>query len=313
MAIYRGPIVDAHHHLWDLALGRHAWLRSTSKDRGALGDLAPIRRTHLPADYRVAAANQNVVATVHCEAGWDVADCVGETHWLESLAREDGVAISYVAQVPLKAAKAAALVAQQAGFARVCGIRDALAWDSDPARRFAAAGDLMTDPGWRSGFRALGDHALSFDALVFPRQLDQLRQLATDFPNQLIILNHCGSPIDRDPEGMRHWAEALGRLAAAPNVAIKISDLVAYDHHWTLDSLREVTLRCVDCFGPGRAMFASDFPVAGLHASFDDIFEAFKAIVSDFSESDQRALFCDTAARLYRLDLPSPPLPLASR
>ena len=313
MAIYRGPIVDAHHHLWDLALGRHAWLRPSSSNRDSLGDLAPIRSTHLPGDYRVAAANQNIVATVHCEAGWDAADCIGETRWLDSLAHEDGVAMRYVAQVPLRAGDAADLVARQAGFARVSGIRDVLAWDVDPSRRFAASGDLMTDPAWRSGFRALGENALSFDALVFPRQLDQLLQLAADFPSQSIIVNHCGSPIDRDAEGMRHWAKALARLAEAPNIAIKISDLVAYDRHWTLDSLREVTLRCIDCFGPERCMFASDFPVAGLHATFDEIFDAFKAIVSDFPESDQRALFCDNAARLYRLELPSPLLPLASR
>ena len=115
------------------------------------------------------------------------------------------------------------------------------------------------------------------------------------------MINHCGSPIDRDEAGMTGWRNGLKLLARPPNVAIKISDLVAYDHHWTLDSLRPVVRHCIDCFGTERAMFASDFPVAGLHASFDEVYGSFKTIVSDLTPEEQRALFHDTALRLYRL------------
>ena len=100
---------------------------------------------------------------------------------------------------------------------------------------------------------------------------------------------------------MERWRRGLKLLSANPNVAIKISDLVAYDHEWTLDSLRPVVLTCIDAFGTDRAMFASDFPVAGLHATYDQVFGAFKAIVADFSPAEQRRLFHDNAARFYRL------------
>ena len=101
---------------------------------------------------------------------------------------------------------------------------------------------------------------------------------------------------------MRRWREGLARLGRAPNVSIKISDLVAYDHHGTLESLAEVTFHCLECFGTARAMFASDFPVAGLHASFDEVYGAFKVIASQLSADEQRALFFANAARLYRFD-----------
>ena len=108
---------------------------------------------------------------------------------------------------------------------------------------------------------------LSFDLMVFPRQLPAAARLAADFPDQQFILNHCGSPIDRDVEGMQALARRSPRRSPRlENVAIKISDLVAYDHDWTLDSLRPVVMHCIDCFGTDRAMFGSDFPVAGLHA-----------------------------------------------
>jgi predicted TIM-barrel fold metal-dependent hydrolase len=91
-------------------------------------------------------------------------------------------------------------------------------------------------------------------------------------------------------------------LGRRPNVAVKISALVSYDPHWTPDSIRPVALHCIESFGVERAMFGSDFPVAGLHASFDEEYETFKTIVADFSQSEQERLFYDNAARLYRFD-----------
>ena len=302
MTRYEGPIIDAHHHLWDLSLDRHPWLSAGAGARGGLGNLAPLRRNYLPENYRRDAARQNVVASVHVEAGWASDDCLGETRWLETLDRADRIAERYVAHVPLASAQAPALIEAQAGFSRVVGVRDILSWSEQEARRFAVRGDFMDDPQWRAGLARLRAYDLVFDLMVFPNQLAQAERLARDFPDQPFVLNHCGSPIDRDAEGIRRWRDGLALLGRAPNVSIKISDLVAYDHHWTLDSLADVVLHCLECFGTERAMFASDFPVAGLHASFDEVYDAFKAIASRLSADEQRALFFANAARLYRLD-----------
>ncbi|MER9617991.1 amidohydrolase family protein [Mesorhizobium sp. M0207] len=299
---YCGPIIDAHHHLWDLGLGRHPWLAPTAGERGGLGELGPLRRNYLPEDYLRDAGQHSVVATVHIEAGWAGDDCVGETRWLETLDKSRGVAARYVVHVPLANRQAPALVQAQAAFDRVVGVRDILSWDPDPARRFAARDGIMDDPVWRAGLSLLGRRRLVFDLMVFPRQLTGAARLAAAFPDQLFVLNHCGSPIDRDADGMRVWREGLRLLSERENVAIKISDLVAYDHDWTLDSLRSVVMHCIDCFGTRRAMFGSDFPVAGLHASFDAVYDSFKAIAGELSADEQTALFYGNARRIYRLD-----------
>ena len=299
---YSGPIVDAHHHLWDLSLGRHPWLAATADERGGLGDLDRLRRNYLPEDYRRDAARHDIVATIHVEAGWVADDSVGETRWLETLDKSRGVAARYVVHVPLASPNAPALIEAHAAFDRVTGVRDILSWDPDPARRFAARDGIMDDPAWRAGLGLLARHGLSFDLMVFPRQFADAAQLVAAFPDQQFVLNHCGSPIDRDAEGMRRWRDGLRLLAEHENVAIKISDLVAYDHDWTLDSLRPVVLHCIDCFGTGRAMFGSDFPVAGMHASFDEVYDSFKTITADLSADEQAALFFGNARRTYRLD-----------
>ena len=298
---YAGPIIDPHHHLWDLSLKRHPWLASEPGGSGGLGQIVPLRRNYLPQDYLADAKGQGVVATVHVEASWDAADCLGETRWLEALEKPEGVAARYVAHVPLADANAEALIEAQAAYPRVAGVRDILSFSADPARRFAARGDLMRDPKWRSGLRALGERGLVFDLMVYASQLEEAARLVRDFLDQTFVLEHCGSPIDRDAAGMQRWRDGLAEIARAPNVLIKITDPVAYDHAWTLASLREVVMRCIDCFGPQRAMFGSDFPVAGLWATFDEVYGAFKTIAAVFTPDEQRALFFANAARTYRV------------
>ena len=84
--LYDGPIVDAHHHLWDLSMGKHPWLSPNSAV--PLPGLEDLRHDYLVDDYLRDSARHNVVATVHVEALWDAADPLGETRWLETPGQE---------------------------------------------------------------------------------------------------------------------------------------------------------------------------------------------------------------------------------
>jgi predicted TIM-barrel fold metal-dependent hydrolase len=48
-------------------------------------------------------------------------------------------------------------------------------------------------------------------------------------------------------------------------------------------------------------MFASNFPVDRLYSSFDRLYDAFREVVADLPAPERRALFSDTALRVYRL------------
>jgi predicted TIM-barrel fold metal-dependent hydrolase len=82
---------------------------------------------------------------------------------------------------------------------------------------------------------------------------------------------------------------------------VKISDLCAYDHVWTVESYRPIVMTLVQTLGADRCLFASDFPVARLHGRFGQHYDAFRTIVADLPPRDQSRLFHDNAARLYRL------------
>ena len=300
-ALYRGPIIDPHMHLWDLSLRHHPWLDPDDSSVGALGDFSAIRRDYLPENYLADSAGQNVVATVHIEASWDPATPLEETRWLDTLGKPGGVAARYVASVALEAPGAGAEIAAQRGFARVVGVRSKLSWHPDPAKRFAARADLMRDPHWLAGVGELGRHGLHLEVMLYPAQAEDFSRVAARFPEQVFIVNHCASPVDRDAAGIARWHAALGRLAAEPNVALKISNVGAYLGKPSRAQVGEVAESCIAAFGPARCMFASDYPVARLHTPFAEIFEAFRHAARGFSVAEQAALFHDNAARLYRI------------
>ena len=295
---FDGPIIDTHFHLWDYALAKQPWIAPAATDDG----LEPLRKSHLPADYGRLAKAAGITASVHIEASWHPDDPVAETEWLTGLDRPPGVGDRLVVFVPLLDPRAESLLERQAAFDHVVGVRDILTWHPDPAKTRVSSNTRMDDPGFRRHFALLRKFGLSFDLMISPWQATEAHRLATDFPDTVFALNHCGSPLDRDAEGMARWREAMRLLATAPNIVVKISDPVAYDPAWTLDSLRDVILLCIDCFGPDRAVFGSDYPVAGLHIGFAEWLRVFSTVTRDFSSVERAAMFHDNARRIYQFE-----------
>jgi predicted TIM-barrel fold metal-dependent hydrolase len=300
MALYQGPIIDAHHHLWDLSGGAYPWLGAERRPEMVFGPSAPLARDYLIADYLCDIAGENVVKSVHVEAGYGGAPWE-ETAWLQAIADRHGYPHGIVAAAPLDDPELAAILRRHLGAPNLRGIRAIASWHAEPHLRFAARPDLMDDPAWRRGLGTLADHGLTLDLMIHAPQLSDAARLAEDHPALDIVINHAGSPVDRAPADLRKWRDGLARLAQAPNVWIKISDLAAYDHHWSVESYRPIVLAIIAAFGTERCMFGSDFPVAGLHGGFALHFNAFRAIVQDFPEAAQHRLFHGNAAAFYRL------------
>lgn len=294
-------IVDAHQHFWDLSLGRHPWLRDEPPPPFRYGDTQPLRRSYLPVDYRRDTSAHCVVGTVYVETEWDPADPLGETRWVHDLAAREGLPSAVVAQAWLDRDDVEAVLAAHAACPLVRGIRHKPAAAPSPDTVVPGAPGSMSDPRWRRGFARLGGHGLSFDLQTPWWHLHEAAALARAFPDTQIVLNHTGLPADRSAESLRGWRDAMATLAAEPNVAVKISGLGVPGRPWTVESNREVVLRTLDLFGVERAMFASNFPVDGLVATFDTVYAGFKAIVGGFSLAERRRLFHDNAVRFYRL------------
>jgi predicted TIM-barrel fold metal-dependent hydrolase len=295
------PIADAHHHIWDLALKAHPWLSDAPMLPFRYGDISGIRRSYLPADYRRDSRRFNIVKTVYVEAEWDSSDPIGETRWVHDVAALHGLPNAMVAQAWLDRDDAAELLAQQAAFSLVRSVRhkpNSVTRRSD-ARRGAPGS--MDCPQWRKGFALLGSHGLHFDLQTPWWHFDAASDLARDFPGTTIIVNHTGLPADRSPEGLAGWRNAMELLAAQPNVMLKISGLGVPGQRWTQELQGPVVRDAIRIFGVERTMFASNFPVDSLVASFDEIYDSFLAITREIPDAIRGKLFHDNAVRIYGL------------
>ena len=118
------PIVDAHHHLWDLEGPiRYPWLSQADPHHSYMGDNSSLRRSYLPDEYRRDTALHNVVATVHIEAECDRSQQVAETRWLTGIAARHGMPNAIVAHAWIDEPNSEEIIAQQKQFPLVRGIR----------------------------------------------------------------------------------------------------------------------------------------------------------------------------------------------
>jgi predicted TIM-barrel fold metal-dependent hydrolase len=300
--LYQGPIIDAHHHLWDISLGRHPWLTRDDESIKALGDISFMRKTYMIEDYLADVGPQKLVGSVYIEAVWDrTRDPVEETQWLETLDKSRGIAARYIVHAPLTSPGVESVLERQAAFPRVIGVRETIRWHPDPAKRWTEAG-IIDNPDWRRGFSLLRRYGLALELLMNPYQAGEVARLAREFPEQIFIVNHCGTPVDRDEEGLARWRSGLRLMGEAPNIAIKLSNFGAYAANRSIEGLSRTVLDCIDAFGTERAMFGTDYPVARRSMAYQEICESFKAIISRLSPTEQRALFHDNARRSYRFD-----------
>ena len=181
---------------------------------------------------------------------------------------------------------------------------------------------ILSSAGFRPAFRHLAARGLTFDAAVFDHQLPDIGDLADAFPDTTIVLNHMGAAmaLDLDAEGraevFSRWRAGLRDVSRRQNVICKIgglgmplwgfgfesrSDAVGYPE--LASAWRPYVETALEAFGPRRCMMESNFPPDRRSCGFTALWNALKHIVRDCSASEKAALFRNTAAGVYRIDV----------
>ncbi|MCI3206400.1 thioesterase [Pandoraea capi] len=304
-SIYDGPIVDAHQHFWEPQGDRLPWLAPQARLAFRYGNYDAIKRPYLPPDLLADAGHHRIVGTVYVEAEWNPKDPIGETRYIHDIASRYGLPNAVVAQAWLDRDDIDAVLHEQARFALVRSVRHKPGRASTP-QDAATQPSLMRSESWRRGYALLNRYGLHFDLQTPWWHLDDAVLLARDFPETLIVLNHAGLPSERSEAGLSAWHAAMGRFAEMPNARVKVSGLGQAGRAWRAQDQAWIVREVIAMFGAPRVMFASNFPVDSLCASYDDIYAGFKSLVASHTPDQQRALFHDTACEVYRIGLPSP-------
>jgi len=311
------PICDAHHHLWE-----HPGNRYLIEE--LLEDLE---------------SGHNILNTVYvdCRSGYrssgpEELRPVGETENVIKLtanrkpgAPEVAAGIVGFANLMLGSGVAPVLEAHiESGRGRFKGIRQMGAWESDPvfAQGYnAPKKELFLDAKVREGFAYLSRYNLTFETMVFHTQIMDVVDLARQFPDTTIILDHIGVPLGIGPcavkrqEVMQDWKRNIAELSFCPNAYVKLGgigmNILGYD--WDerakpagsaeiAEATKPYILYCIEKFGTKRCMFESNFPVDGEAFPYHVIWNAFKRLTMDISKEEKNDLFYNTAVKTYHIE-----------
>ncbi|MFB7508101.1 amidohydrolase family protein [Streptomyces broussonetiae] len=283
------PLVDAHHHVWDLAVRDQDWITGPA--------LAPLRRTFSLSDLRPLAERAAVGATVLVQT----VTVPQETPEMLAQAAGDPLVAGVVGWTDLTAPDVADTLAglrELPGGGRLVGIRHQVQSEPDPW--WLAREDVLR------GLSAVADAGLAYDLVVLPHQLPAATAAARRLPGLGMVLDHIGKPAVADG-ALEPWACELRALAAEPNTFCKLSGLVteADRSSWTVDDLRPFADTVLDAFGPERVMYGSDWPVCTLAADYAEVLDAARALTAGLGTDERSALFGGTAVHAYRLRMPA--------
>ncbi len=284
--------IDAHVHFYDMAhpdLFYAHWQPDVVHPTLGTQPRKLAERNWLAEDFIELTRAANVTKAVHVQAAIGSADPVKETEWLQDAADRTGFPHAIVAYADLRDADVERTLVRHCAFPNMRGIRD------------FSHGDFLASADFRRGHALLGKYGLVSSIAAEWQDMEKLRDLARAFPNVPIVLDHAGLPTERTPEYFADWRRGMRAAAEADNVICKISGLGMADNGWSVDSIRPYVLACIETFGVGRSLFATNWPVDSLWSGYDDIVNAYRAIVADFSPQERAALFAGNAARLYRI------------
>lgn len=282
-------LVDAHHHLWDLARG-YSWLDEPG--------LEPLRRNFTVDDLRAVLQAAGVERTVLVEAGRCRSDEVTEFLAVADATPEIAGVVGWIDLTDPVLAETLAGYRTGAGGHRLVGARAQVQGDDDPG--YLGRADV------RRGLGAVANAGLVYDLVVRVDQLPACADAATALPELTFVLDHLGKPRIRDGrEALHEWRALVGPLADCANVACKLSGLVTEAAHesWTVDDLRPFVETALDLFGVERALFGSDWPVCLLAASYGEVKEAIEDALPPLSAAERAEIFGENAVRLYKLQV----------
>ena len=280
------PRIDAHHHFWDPARYSYPWMAGDAMD--------PVRRMFAPNDLRGPLREANIDGTVLVQT----LSSLGETRDFLELAATVDFIYGVVGWVDLTSPTVDddldALLDGPTGRWLV-GIRHQVHDEPDP--------DWLRRTDVRRGLAAVQRRGLVYDLLLRARELPAAADTVRNIPDLQFVLDHIAKPrISAGHDDL--WTQRMPALAAAPNVAVKLSGMVTEANwsSWSPEDLRPFVEQVVQWFGAGRLMFGSDWPVCLLAGSYHDVVSALTAALAPMSPTELAQVFGGNAQRVYRLN-----------
>jgi L-fuconolactonase len=275
-------VIDAHQHFWELSRDDYGWLSP---------DDAVLYRDFQPGDLAPHLERAGITKTVLVQA----APTVEETRYLLGVAERAEFVAAVVGWVDLPSPAVARDLDGLVGHPVFRGVR--------PMIQEIADDEWMLSSELTPGFEALIARDLCFDALVLPRHLSPLQRLLDRHPDLRVVVDHAAKPAIATRR-FDEWARDIARVARETGAFCKFSGLATEAaSDWSAADLHPYVAHLLDCFGSDRLMWGSDWPVIEVAGGFSRWRQVSQELLRDLGAAERGAIFGDTAARFYRIEM----------
>ncbi len=271
--------LDSHQHFWRYSAEQYPWMKPEW----------PIRRDFLPADLAPLLAKAGLDGAIAVQARQDLK----ENDFLLGLADKNPLVKGVVGWVDLRSPQVDDQLQKFAAHPKAVGVRHVVQDELDD--------NFMLLPEFVRGIGRLKAVDLTYDILIYPKQLPAAIRLVEQFPDQPFVLDHLAKPVIRDGL-LSPWREQIRELARFPNVCCKVSGMVTEAKWvgWRSDDFRPYLDVVFESFGVERLMYGSDWPVALLAGTYAQVFGLVQAYVP---ATHHAAFFGGTAAKFYGINV----------
>jgi L-fuconolactonase len=274
--------IDAHQHFWHYDPVRDAWITD---------EMEALKRDFLPGELEDLLAAHRMDGSVVVQADQSEA----ETRFLLDVANRHSTILGVVGWVDLLAQDLPDRLEHYSTSEKFRGIRHIAQAEAD---HFLARGDIVHRLGM------LRDFGLTYDILIYPRQLPSALSLVERLPDQPFVIDHMAKPLVARGV-MEPWETQMRELATYPNVWCKVSGLVTEADwaNWQPADFRPYLDVVFEAFGTRKVMFGTDWPVCLLAASYRQVVDLIQTYVEQFPSSEREGVFGENAAHFYGLSV----------
>lgn len=273
--------LDAHQHFWKYNPAEYDWIN---------GEMAVLRRNFLPQDLAPLLASEGFDGSVAVQAR----QSLEETRWLLELAAHNQIIKGVVGWLDLRSPELPAQLHQFAQNPKLVGVRHIVQGEPDD--------EFMLRPEFRRGIASLRDFNLTYDILIYPRQLPAAIKLVREFPDQRFVLDHIAKPPIAEGR-VTPWDRGIQELAQSTNVWCKLSGMVteARWEAWKPVDFRPYLDVVLNTFGPARLMIGSDWPVCTVSATYHRTMELVSSFICTLTSNEQESILGGNCANFYGL------------
>jgi len=273
-------IIDSHQHFWNYDPVRDSWIDES---------MGSIRKNFLPEDLKTILLENKIEGCISVQADQSEA----ETEFLLSCADKNHFIKGVVGWVDLTAENVEARLAHYSNNSLFKGVRHIVQSEKD---------DYLLRKDVQNGISKLAKYNLTYDILVFPKQLPSVLDLVDRYPEQNFILDHIGKPNISKPMN-ETWKANITTLSKFENVSCKISGMVTETENFSFaDKDFEPFMDHVfNSFGSNRLLFGSDWPVCNLATNYKKVVTLINNYLDLHSAEIKAQVMGINATKIYNL------------